>query len=73
MRGSTRCWPVGARVRAGGDRALCRELSDIVAADIPVTFGPPADGWVTSRRVRGLDAFALPEPFEHIEHLWLED
>jgi len=44
-----------------------------VAADIPVTFGPPADGWVTSRRVRGLDAFALPEPFEHIEHLWLED
>ena len=53
---------------------IFQELTEIVAADLPVTFlFPEVQSWAVHRRIRGLESPFRVDPIFYMEELWLED
>ena len=53
---------------------IFQELTEIVAADLPVTFlFPEVQSWAVHRRIRGLESPFRADPIFYMEELWLED
>ena len=53
---------------------LCRAVSSILKADLPMTLLSPAVfTFVVHRRIRGLSPPGRVDPLVHMEELWLED
>ena len=53
--------------------AVYRELMAIFREDAPITFlFPLTQSYFVNRRIHGLDGRYLPDPVQHMEHLWIE-